>query len=655
MTDETRPDPDTLLSHVQKAEEKKGAGRLKIFLGYAAGVGKTYEMLKAAHQLLSEGVDVRIGYVEAHKRPETQKLIAGIPQIPLKKIEYRTTLLYEPDLDAILADKPQVVLIDELAHTNAPGSRHTKRYMDVEEILTYGIDVYTTLNIQHLDSLRDVVAQITHIQVHETVPDRVIDEADEIKLVDLPPAELIQRLHDGKVYVPEMAEQAVRKFFSEGNLHALREISLRKVAKQVDGQMVAYMQTRSIPGPWPATERLLISIGPSPFSERLVRTARRQADRMNVDWTVLYVETPKTRALPKEDKERIWKSMKLAESLGAKADTVFAFSVPDAIISYAKKHNVTRIILGKTLRPRWKELLFGSIVDDIIHKSGDIDVYIVSQNEEYEKHVPKSRESLRPEMTAAGIAESILLVAAAVLVGEFAKAYISESALILLFFAVVILSAIRRGLLTAVLSAVLSILVFDFFLVHPYYTFHVFDPSGMVLICGMLAIGIVLSRLIARSREDAAAARSREHESAMLYRMSQKLAGTTMVSEVADVLTSSVRENFGWETIVLVPGGTGLVPIPVENGAVIDEKDLAVAFWAFMNIEVAGYDTDTLHSSSFRFVPIRTPERVLGVLGVRPTDVDGVISPDTGRILTAFADLAGLAMGRVFREADADV
>ena len=366
MTDETRPDPDILLAHVQKAEAKKESGRLKIFLGYAAGVGKTYEMLKAAHLLLAEGHDVRIGYVETHKRPETAELAVGIPAIPLKKTEYRTTVLYEPDIDAILAARPEIVLIDELAHTNAPGSRHPKRYMDVEELLAAGIDVCTTLNIQHLDSLRDVVSQITHVPVHETVPDRIIDEADEIKLVDLPPAELIQRLRDGKVYVPEMAEQALRKFFSKGNLYALREISLRRVAERVDSQMVAYMQTRSIPGPWPATERLLISVGPSPFSERLVRTARRQADRMNVDWTALYVETPKTRTLPKEDKERIWKSMKLAESLGAKTDTVFALSVSDAIISYAIKYIVTPISLDKTLLPRWKAFLFVSIVVDFI-------------------------------------------------------------------------------------------------------------------------------------------------------------------------------------------------------------------------------------------------------------------------------------------------
>lgn len=650
MTEETRPDPDMLLLHVQRAEAMKESGHLKIFLGYAAGVGKTYEMLKAAHQLLAGGTDVRIGYVETHKRPETEALVAGVPQIPLKTYQYRTATLCEPDLDAILAARPAVVLIDELAHTNAPGTRHPKRYMDVEEILAAGIDVYTTLNIQHFDSLRDVIAQITHVPVQETVPDHLIDAAYEIKLVDIPPAELVQRLKEGKVYVPDMADLAIQKFFSKGNLHALREISLRKAAEKVDDQMVAYMQTRSIPGPWPATERLLISIGPSPFSERLIRTARRQADRMNVDWTVLYVETPATRALPREDKERIWRSLKLAESLGAKTDTVFSLFVPDAIITYAKKHNVTRIILGKTLRPRWRELISGSIVDQIIHKSGDIDVYIVSQNTEYEKQVQKIHEPLRmPKATAAGIAESFLLVALAAFIGELLKISISETALILLFFAVVIISAIRRGLATSVFTALASILMFDFFLVAPYHTFHFFDPSGMVMLAGMLAIGIVLSGLIVKARDDAAAASGRERESAVLYRMSQKLTGATDFLEVVDAVVSGIRMNFGWEAVVLVPAGSTLVP--AAGSETVEEKEMAVAVWAFNQGNAAGYDTDTLRGSAFRFIPIKSQTGVLGILGVCPSEESGVISPDTGRVLETFADLAGLAMGKFSRAA----
>jgi len=316
MDPDARPDPDALLALIQNDEQKKKKGKLKIFLGYAAGVGKTYEMLKAAHLRQDEGIDVRIGYVETHGRAETEALTLGLPLIPRKEIPYKTTSLYEMDLDAILSLHPHLVLVDELAHSNPPEARHSKRYMDVEELLLAGIDVYTTLNIQHLDSVRDVVAQITTVMVRETVPDRVIDEADEIELMDLPPPELLQRLSEGKVYVPEMASRAVEKFFNEGNLYALRELSLRKTAERVDTQMLAYMQTRAIPGPWSASEHLLVSIGPSPLSERLVRTARRQADRMNSDWRAVYVETPAHYRLSNRSKEQIWKTIKLAESLG---------------------------------------------------------------------------------------------------------------------------------------------------------------------------------------------------------------------------------------------------------------------------------------------------------------------------------------------------
>ncbi len=369
-----RPDPDLLLRRVQEEERRAKRGRMKIFLGYAAGVGKTYAMLQAAHLRVNEGIDARVGYIETHNRPETEALLAGLAHIPRKDVEYRGVTIQEMDLDGILAASPRLVLVDELAHTNAPGSRHPKRYQDVEEILDAGIDVYTTLNIQHLESLNDIVSQVTGILVRETIPDRIIDEASEIEVVDLPPPELLQRLREGKVYVPELAASAIERFFKEGNLHALRELTLRRAAERIDDQMLAYMETHAIQGPWAAAESILVCIGPSPLSERLVRIARRQADRIHARWTALYVETPSHHRLSGKSKEQVWRSLQLAEKLGAVTATVFGLSVADTAIDYAHRHNITRILIGKTLRPRWQEFLFGSVVDQLIHKSGTIDV-----------------------------------------------------------------------------------------------------------------------------------------------------------------------------------------------------------------------------------------------------------------------------------------
>ena len=387
---EHRPDPDILLARVQSEERTKNRGKLKIFLGYIAGVGKTYEMLQAAHLRRSEGIDVQIGYVETHGRPETEALLHGLTLIPRKMLEYREVTLPEFDLDTTLSLHPSLVLVDELAHTNVPGSRHTKRYQDVEELLDAGIDVYTTLNVQHIESLNDVVAQITGIVVRETVPDRVIDEASEIEVVDLTPSELLQRLREGKVYVPDMAARAIEQFFNEGNLYALRELTLRRAAERIDEQMLAYMQTRAIPGPWAAGEHILVAIGSGPLSERLVRTTRRQADRMGAQWTAIYIETPAHYRLSKEAKEQLTRTLHLAEKLGATAVTLFGLNIATTVIDYARRHNITRIIIGKTLRPRWQEYVFGSVVDQLIHYSGTIDIYVISSSE----HIPQKMGDL---------------------------------------------------------------------------------------------------------------------------------------------------------------------------------------------------------------------------------------------------------------------
>ncbi len=644
--DDARPDPDLLLSHITGEERRKRRGSMKIFLGYIAGVGKTYEMLKAAHLRRKQGFDVHIGYIETHGRPETDALLEGLPLFARKQVEYRGVILTEFDLDAVLQLHPQLVLVDELAHTNAPGSRHPKRYQDVEELLDAGIDVYTTLNIQHIESLNDVVAQITGVIVHETVPDSVIDEATEIEIVDLPPPELLQRLREGNVYVPEMAARAIEQFFNEGNLYALRELALRRAAERVDEQMLAYMQTRAIPGPWAVGEHILVSVGPSPLSERLVRTARRQADRISAPWTAIYVETPSHHRLSKNTKEQIGRTLQLAEKLGATAVTVFGINIASTIIDYARKHNITRILIGKTLRPRWQEFVFGSVVDQLIHNSGNIDVYVIS-SEEKDQQKPEYVEPLLPATLPRDYVASLVLVALITLLGWLIKSFISPANLVMLYLLGVVVIAFRRGLKPAIFTAVAGVLAFDFFFISPSFTFRVNDTEYLITFAGMIIVGALISWLVARTREHAEAAQIREKETATLYALSQDLTVAVNTDSIISAAAKHVDEIFRWDSTFLLPEGENLVEHTTRSGLTLDADEMAVATWAFKHGAIAGYDTDTLHSSRLRYIPLQGSHGVLGIMGVKPAEPDGIITPEQARILTAFANLTAQALERV--------
>jgi two-component system sensor histidine kinase KdpD len=643
---ESRPDPDLLLARVREEERHKHLGKLKIFLGYVAGVGKTYEMLAAAHLRKNEGIDVQIGYVETHGRPETEVLLQGLTLIPRKKMEYRGVNLEEMDLDAILALHPALVLVDELAHTNAPGSRHLKRYQDVEELLDAGIDVYSTLNVQHLESLNDVIAQITGVIVRETIPDGVIDEATEIEIVDLAPPELLQRLKEGKIYVPELAARAIEKFFNEGNLYALREITLRRAAERVDDQMLAYMQTRAIPGPWPAGESILVCVGPSPLSERLVRTARRQADRMNAHWTAIYVETPAHHRLSKGAKEQVWRSLQLAEKLGGTPVTAFGINVATTAIEYARKHNITRIIIGKTLRPRWQEFVFGSVVDQLIHNSGTIDVYVISSTEKIPEK-PVELEPLLPASPPRGYINSLALLIVITIIGWSIRSFISPTNLIMLYLLTVVVSAFFWGLRPAIMTAVLGVLAFDFFFIPPYFSFRTSDTEYIITVLGLILVGAVISFLVARTREHAEAAQIREKETGTLYALSQDLAVAMDNDAVIRAVTNDIREIFKWDVTFLLPEGDTLVEHPGSPGLRLDPNEVAVALWAFKHGVDAGYDTDTLHDSRLRYLPLQSSEGVLGIMGVMPDIPHGIITSEQARILTAFANQAAVALERV--------
>ncbi|MCX6027791.1 MAG: sensor histidine kinase KdpD [Chloroflexi bacterium] len=639
-----RPNPDDLLARVQAEEARQARGKLKIFLGYAAGVGKTYAMLEAAHQRQGEGVDVVVGYVETHGRTETEAMLADLPAIPRQQVAYRNAVLPEMDVDAVLARRPQLVLVDELAHTNAPGSRHPKRYLDVEELLAAGIDVYTTMNVQHLESLNDVVAQITGVTVREKVPDSVLDEASAIEVVDLPPPELLQRLKEGKVYIPDQAARAIQQFFRMGNLTALRELALRRTAERVDEQMRAYMETRAIPGPWPAGERLLVCISSSPLSERLVRTARRLADELKAEWYAVYVETPGDAGMSPAHADQITRILQLAEELGAKTVTIPGQNVANAILEYARQHNVTKIIAGKPVRPRWIELWRGAVVDRLIQGSGNIDIYVISAEAESGPSAAPSR--WRPHRPWQRYAWGLALVAGTTLLSQPIHRFVSPTNLVMLYLAAVVVAAIYLGRGPAVLTAFASVLAFDFFFVQPRFSFSVTDTEYLLTFVVLFAVSLVISTLAARSREQAESARRREVQTVALYELSRDLATTSELDDILQVVIRHVGETFSREAAILLPAGETLQPRALSPGFVLDENGLAVAAWSFRQGQPAGRGTDTLPAAQVRCVPLKTARGVIGVLGVKPSHPDAYLAPEQRRLLDAFASQAALAIER---------
>jgi two-component system sensor histidine kinase KdpD len=648
-SDISRPDPDQLLAHVQADEKAAKRGKLKIFLGYAAGVGKTYAMLEAAHQRREEGLDVVIGYIETHKRIETEELVSGLEIIPRKRIEYHGVELTEMDVDTILARHPRLVLVDELAHFNAPGSRHPKRYQDVEELLTAGIDVYTTLNIQHLESLNDVVAQITGTLVRETIPDSVIDSATEIELVDLPPDELLNRLREGKVYIPEQAARAIEEFFRKGNLTALREMAMRRAAERVDDQMRAYMQTRAIPGPWHATERLLVCISPNTLGERLVRSTRRLADELNAEWFAVYVETPEHERLSQAGRDHVAHTLRLAEELGARSKILplsqTAPGVAGTLLQYARKHNVTKIIAGKPLRPVWQEWLRGSIVEQLIRRSGNIDLHVISSTDAGK--LPAEEAVWQPHRPYLRYVWSILLVAAATFLSALLGREISPTNLVMVYLLVVVISAVYLGRGPAILASILGVLSFDFFIVPPQLTFSVSDAEYLLTFSGLLVVGWVISYLTARAREQADAAERREADTAALYALSRDLAAADGMDAVLKVLQTQIEQAFGREVVVYLADGGKLQPNALAADVQPGETEIAVAQWAFKNGETAGRGTNTLPGAEFRFMPLKTARRTVGVLGVKPKESESILSPDQRRLLEAFASQSAQAIERV--------
>ena len=656
---ETRPDPDQLLERVQAQEAKAKRGKLKVFFGACAGVGKTYGMLLEGRERLREGRDVVIGYVEPHGRSETELLAVGVPQIPTRSVEYRGTSLREFDLDAALARKPGLLLLDELAHTNAPGSRHAKRWQDAEELLDAGIDIYTTVNVQHLESLNDIVAQFTGVRTAETVPDRVFEQADEVELIDQPPDDLLQRLREGKIYLPEQARNAIENFFRKGNLIALRELALRTTADRVDAAMREYRSDQAIRETWATRERLLVCVGPDEQAERLVRAARRLATALHAEWITLYVETPQLLRLSEQERNRRIEVLRLAESLGAEAVTLGGASVADEVLNYARTRNVTRILIGRPTRSAWLRLLRPSTVDTLIDRSGDIDVQVVTGDEAAlaRRNPVLLRTSAILGVPSAptpgkkrwpGYAWAVLSTAVCSAIAWPMTPAFELANLIMLYLLGVVVIALRFGRGPAVTVAILNVVVFDFVFVPPRLTFAVADVQYLLTFAIMLVVALVVANLTASVRLQAKVAGHRERRTAMLYAMSRELTATRGLEALAQVAVRHTSEVFDSQVVVLLPDANGRIGYPAgpSQAASYRGADLSIAQWVCDHGKVAGLGTDTLPGAEGVYLPLSTSGRALGVLAVLPANPRHVLLPEQFHLLETFAAQISAALER---------
>ncbi|MDD5311522.1 MAG: sensor histidine kinase KdpD [Dehalococcoidia bacterium] len=641
-----RPSPDKLLEQLKADEARKRRGKLKIFLGYAAGVGKTYAMLEAAQRQKSE-TDLVIAYVETHGRAETEALLSGLEVIPRKQVQYRGLAVDEMDLDAVLARRPKLALVDELAHTNTPGLRHPKRYQDVEELLEAGIDVYVTLNIQHLESLRESVAQITGVWVRETVPDSVIDEADEIELIDLPPDDLLQRLKEGKVYISEQISHAVANFFRKGNLSALREYSMRISADHIDTQVREYMSAHTIHGPWPTAERLLVCVTPGRWGSRIIHTARSLALQLNAEWTAIHVETPGSIDNSPEQQEQLTNLIRLAEKLGARVEILQGLSVANTILEYAYKNNITKIILGKPRDIHLRNILSRSVANQVVRRSKYVDVYIVSgKGQPLEQNVLPVKQL---PVQWLGYLLSIALVSCTTLIGSMVHPFFHPVNVVMLYLLSIVISAIYFGFGPSILTSVLSLLAFDIFFIPPYFTFATSETYYLFTFAVLLAVGVVISYLTSRIRSQSEAAQRRENETATLYSLSKQLSVSIGLKPTLKTIIDSAKDQFKQNAVVFLPGKQKkeiLDAYPEKSGIIQGENENAVAVWTYQHQKAAGYGTDTLPDASALYLPLSTAHGGIGVLALWPLDTENQLTVQQDRLLKAFADLASMAIER---------
>ncbi len=657
MEDEQRPDPDELLSRIAAEEteakqQESARGKLKIFFGACAGVGKTYSMLSAGKSALAEGVDVVVGLVETHGREETKKLLEGIPILPNREVQYRGTLIKEFDLDAALKRKPQLILLDELAHTNAPGSRHPKRWNDVEELLEAGISVYTTINVQHLESLNDVVARITGVWVKETVPDELFDKADEISLVDIPSEELLKRLKEGKVYIaPEAKKRAAQNFFKKSNLIALRELALRRTAERVDALMDVYKNKSGGTQGWSGADRILVCIGPDTLSTKLVRVAKRMAGGLKSPWTAIYIENERHYRLSKEGQESVERTLRLADRMGGKIETIQGAKASEEILAYARANGFTKVIVGKMPKARWRDIVYGTLADELIRNSGDIDVYVVTggEGEDRKSFVAPLWQTHTPWQYYLW-APIVICICTAMMLGL--RHYLEAASLVMIYLIAVVGISLRYGRGPSLLATLLAAFSFNFFFVSPYYVFKMSQEQHAVTFLALLITGVVIGTQTSRLRMQAIYARKREKDTATLFAMSRELSASRGKLTLAQIAAQHIADVMDSDVFIWLPDGRGHLQTLVAETETEDKdadpvRDETVAMWAFTHKQHAGLGTDTLPGSKALYMPLVGSGAVVGVLGMMPHDADvESYASEQMEILETFASIIASALER---------
>ena len=655
---DTRPDPDSLLAKVKLAEKKAQRGKLRIYFGSSAGVGKTFAMLVAARKLRSEAVDVVVGVVETHGRSETAAQVEGLEALPPKSILYRGKVLTDFDLDGALARHPALILVDELAHSNAAGARHPKRWQDVEELLDAGIDVFTTLNVQHLDSLNDVVGGITNVRVWETVPDTVFDAADEVVLVDIPAEELLARLKSGRVYIPQQAERAADNFFRKGNLMALRELALRRTADRVEGDVQAYRVDKSIGSIWKTATALLTCVGPDDGAERVVRAAARLASQLNADWHAIYIETPSLQRLPATRRETILATLNLAQNLGATTAVIASPEVAESVVGYARKHNLSKLVIGRDPARRlwpWQR----SSGQKLALLAPDIDLIEIGRQEDQPSSSikpvvvpegmgatdgPARRRQKRLRYVWAAIACGVVTLLSTPLVEHF-----DRSNIVAIYILAVVLVGMRLGRGPAALAAVLSVSAFDFFFVPPRFSFAVSDVQYLLTFCIMLAVGLITGQLTAGLRSQARVALHREERAAALYQLARDLSGAVQLDQVVKISDESIENTFHAMAALLLPDGDSQLKLASARSESESRLavDLGIAQWSFDKGQPAGVGTDTLPGSEILYIPLRASEGSRGVLALKARHRRLLKIPEQRQLLDTFAALITIALERV--------
>ena len=640
-----RPNPDELLSLINREQERSKKGKLKIFFGSSAGVGKTFAMLSEAQQYLKEKVDVVVGVVEHHGRVETKNLLDGLPVIPLLEIKHRDVSIKEFDIDAALARKPELILIDELAHTNAPGSRHPKRWNDVEELLDNGIDVFSTLNVQHLESLNNLVEEITGIEVKETIPDSIFDKAEEIELVDVSAEELLKRLKEGKVYLDTTAKKrAAENFFKKSNLFALREIALRRTAERVDAQRDAYKIKEGIKDSAAVLDKILVCVGPDQLSQKLVRSAKRMATSLKAQWVAVYIENKKHFELSQEALTSLESVMHMAQSNGAKTVTLQGDNAVEEIMNYARNNGITKIVLGKLNKPRWKETLYGTLAEKIIRRSGDIDVYVISG--EINKKKTLETVKTKKEFEFVPYLASFFSVFLCTIISALLDPYFQLTDIIMIYLIGVVILASKFGRGPSTFFSIISVLAINWFFIEPRHTFTMYDSSNWTTLTVMLLTSLVISTLAARLRLQVAFSRKKEKETEGLYALAREMASTRGYQNIAEACVKHIDNIFNVSSTIWLAGEQGELDDVAGAAPDYEVKERSVIEWCKNNGKPAGCSTNTMPSSSRLYMPlISADQETFGVLGVLPKEGKNFL-PDDISLLETYTAIISAAFSR---------